>query len=111
MPARLHVYIVAGVIFGVLATANAAGYRYGGSDQAFYIPALTHALVPDSFPRDAALIDAQAKLVVVDDVFAAVSRASGLSTEALFFSATSFPWRSHGQVLWPLARGSISLRG
>ena len=85
MPARLHVYIVAGVIFGVLATANAAGYRYGGSDQAFYIPALTHALVPDSFPRDAALIDAQAKLVVVDDVLAAVSRASGLSTEALFF--------------------------
>lgn len=82
---RLYGYIIAGVIFAVLATANAAGYRYGGSDQAFYIPAVTRVLEPASFPRDAALIEAQAGLIIVDEVLAAASRATGLSLPTLFF--------------------------
>jgi len=32
------------ILFVLLATANAAGYRYGTSDQAFYIPAVVRAL-------------------------------------------------------------------
>ena len=35
-------------LFVVLATANAGGYRYGASDQAFYIPAVMRALEPGS---------------------------------------------------------------
>ena len=47
-----------GLLFLVLATANGGGYRYGVSDQAFWIPAAVRALQPASFPRDAGLIDA-----------------------------------------------------
>lgn len=82
---RLPRFIVAGMIFALLATANGAGYRYGSSDQAFYIPAVMKVVEPASFPRDATLIDAQAGLIVVDDVLAAASRATGLSIETLFF--------------------------
>jgi len=52
-------WIAGGVLFAVVATANGAGYRYGVSDQAFYIPVVTRALDADAFPRDARLIDAQ----------------------------------------------------
>jgi hypothetical protein len=69
--------------FVILATANAAGYRYGASDQAFYIPAFVHAIEPSSFPRDRALIDAQARLMVLDEVVGTVVRATGLPLQAL----------------------------
>jgi hypothetical protein len=72
------------VLFVVLATANGAGYRYGVSDQAFYIPAILHALDPATFPRDAALIDSQARLMLIDEAIAGVMRATGLSMQALF---------------------------
>ena len=78
---------LAGVIlFALLATANAAGYRYGTSDQSFYIPVITRALNPAAFPRDASLIDAQGHLMVLDEVMAAVMRGSGISLEALFLT-------------------------
>ena len=38
-----------GVLFVLLATANGAGYRYGVSDQAFYIPVVARALDPARF--------------------------------------------------------------
>ena len=74
---------VGALAFIVLATANAAGYRYGTSDQAFYIPAFIRAIDPSTFPRDAALIDAQARLMVLDEAVAAVVEASGLSIQAV----------------------------
>ena len=58
--------MVALAAFVVLATANAAMYRYGVSDQAFYIPVVARALDPAAFPRDAALIDAQGRLMLAD---------------------------------------------
>jgi hypothetical protein len=73
--------------FAVLATANAAGYRYGASDLAFHIPAVVRALDPSAFPRDAALIDAQGHLMLADDAMAWLIRATGLSLEATFFAA------------------------
>lgn len=82
----MYAFILAGVAFLVLATANAAGYRYGASDQAFYIPAVTKAVEPAAFPKDRSLIDGQAALIVVDEVLGMVQRATGLSTEALFLS-------------------------
>jgi hypothetical protein len=73
-------------LFVVLATGNAAGYRFGVSDQAFYIPAITRALDPAAFPRDAALIDAQGKLLVVDTLIAGIVRITGVTLDTLFFA-------------------------
>ena len=61
-----------GAVFLVLAAANSGGYRYGVSDQAFYIPAIESAIDPSLFPRDHALLDAQAKPWLLDDVIGAV---------------------------------------
>lgn len=72
-------------MFVVVATANGAGYRYGVSDQAFYIPVVTHALDPSLFPRDGMLIDAEGRLMVMDEILAALVRSTGLSLETLFF--------------------------
>ena len=75
------------MLFAVVATANAGGYRYGVSDQAFYIPVILRALDPSAFPRDATLIDAQGKLMLTDEVIAGIVRTTGLSLEHLFFAA------------------------
>ena len=72
-----------GLAFVLLATLNSAGYRYAASDQAFYIPALVRHLDPSLFPRDAPLIDSQARLMVIDDAEAAVVRFTGLSIQRL----------------------------
>jgi hypothetical protein len=71
--------------FGVLVTANAAGYRYGISDQAFYIPAIDLAQAPALFPRDRALIGPQERLTVLDEALAWLDGVSALSLPALFF--------------------------
>lgn len=76
-----------GLAFAIVATANGAGYRYGVSDQAFYIPVVTRALDPAAFPRDASLIDAQGTLMLADEVIAGIIRAIGLSIEVLFLIA------------------------
>jgi hypothetical protein len=76
------VALLAGFI--LLATLNSAGYRYAASDQAFYIPAILRHLDPRLFPRDAVLIDGQARLVAMDDVLAAIVRATGVSLQQLF---------------------------
>ena len=71
--------------FGVLVTANGAGYRYGVSDQAFYIPAIDLAQDPSLFPRDRVLLTPQARLTVLDEALAWMGTVSGLSLEWLFF--------------------------
>ncbi len=70
--------------FVLLATMNAAGYRYAASDQAFYIPAVVRHLEPSAFLRDAAMIDSQARLTLVDDIVAGSARVTGLSLQHLF---------------------------
>ncbi len=80
-------YLFGGVVFIVLATANGAGYRYGVSDQAFYIPVVVRSIDPALFPRDASLIDAQGHLMVADEVLAGLSRGTGLSLDTLFLTA------------------------
>jgi hypothetical protein len=74
------------VAFVVLATANGGMYRYGVSDQAFYIPVVTRALDPAAFPRDAALIDAQGRLMLADEALALLMRTTGASLETLFLA-------------------------
>jgi hypothetical protein len=69
--------------FILLATLNSAGYRYGASDQAFYIPAVLLRLDPTLYPRDRAVLDAQAPLQWADEIVAGVSRATGLGVPEL----------------------------
>ena len=79
-------YVALGVLFGVLVTANSAGYRYGISDQAFYIPAVDLARNPALFPRDRDVLEPQARFTVMDEGLAAVSEGTNLELEPLFFA-------------------------
>jgi hypothetical protein len=74
------------IAFVLLATANSAGYRYGASDQAFYIPAVLRHLDPALFPADAALIDSQARLTVIDEALAVTVRLTHIGLPYLFLS-------------------------
>ena len=74
------------LFFVVLATLNSAGYRYGASDQAFYIPAVVRQLDPALFPQDRALIDAQGRLILIDEILAGAVRVTGLSIPHLFLA-------------------------
>jgi hypothetical protein len=87
----------------VLATANGAGYRYGVSDQAFYIPVVVRALDPGAFPRDAALIDAQGRLMLSDEALAAVVRGTGLGLDWIFLAT----YLLSALLIW----GALSLIG
>jgi hypothetical protein len=78
------VWVAGGVLFILFATANGAGYRYGVSDQAFYIPVVTRSLQPAAFPRDGSLIDAEGHLMVLDEILATIIRATGVSLETLY---------------------------
>jgi hypothetical protein len=62
-------------LFCVLAIANSAGYRYGVSDLAFYLPAAYQRLDPALFPRDSALLAVQARLTLADEILGAAFRA------------------------------------
>ena len=73
-------------LFVVLATLNSAGYRYGASDQALYIPAVLRHLDPALFPQDRVLISAHARLMVVDEILAGVVRLTRVSIQHLFFA-------------------------
>jgi hypothetical protein len=84
---RLTVFAVgASVAFGVLVTSNAGGYRFGVSDQAFYIPAIQRDISPELFPDGAALIESQSKLMATDEIVATIAVATGAGLELLFFA-------------------------
>jgi hypothetical protein len=78
------IHAVGAAVFLIVATLNAGGYRYGASDQAFYIPAILKQLDPSLFPRDTALIGPQARYFFVDEIVAALVRATGWPIEAWF---------------------------
>lgn len=72
------------MVFALLATSNTAGYRYGASDQAFYIPAVLQQLDSSLFPRDVALIVSQGRLSVFEELFAGLVRLTGWSLPTWF---------------------------
>jgi hypothetical protein len=80
-------YAASLLAFIILATANGAGYRFGVSDQAAYVPAVMLAEQPASFPRDAPLIRTQGQFFVFDNAMASIGRVTGASVETLFLSA------------------------
>lgn len=81
---RLPAHVAGALAFLVLATLNSGGYRFGASDQAFYIPAILDQLDPHVYPRDGELIEPQARYFFVDEIVATVVRTTGLSIEACF---------------------------
>lgn len=77
-------------LFCVLAIANSAGYRYGVSDLAFYLPAAFRDIDPALFLRDGALLDVQARFTLADEAIAWIlrlGRAAGLSDPASIYAA------------------------
>jgi len=78
-----HVWL-GGLAFAVCATLNAGGYRYGASDQAFYIPAILHQLDPSLYPRDWAMLGAQGRFFFVDEIGAALVAVTGLALPVWF---------------------------
>lgn len=70
--------------FLVLAVLNSGGYRYGASDQAFYLPAVFLKLHPELYPRDASLLTAQSRLTTSDETVALIVRITRGSIPAVF---------------------------
>ena len=75
------------VVFGLLALLNVGGYRYGVSDQAFYLPVVLQQIDPSLFPHDADLLDAQNRYFAFDDWFATLIVLTGASVPAAFLLA------------------------
>lgn len=76
--------VLGGLAFAVVATLNAGGYRYGASDQAFYIPAILHHVDPSLFPRDWAMLGAQGRYFLVDEIVGTLVRVTGWSLPTWF---------------------------
>ncbi|PYR80788.1 MAG: hypothetical protein DMF87_07745 [Acidobacteria bacterium] len=84
---KIAVTLASLLLFVVLATANGAGYRYGVSDEAAYVPAVMLAENPAAFPHDASLIRTQGQFFIFDDIMGGIGRATGTSLESLFLAA------------------------
>jgi hypothetical protein len=82
---RAALLIAGALLFGALATANAGGYRYGVSDQAYYLAAAARAADPSLFPRDAPLLNAQSRHMLVDDIVGGLVRITGIGLPAVSF--------------------------
>jgi hypothetical protein len=87
-PRRPRALILAAgaLLFAIVATLNTAGYRYGAGDQAGHLPSVLRHLDPRLFPRDSALIDAQSRLAVFDEVLARAMSVIPASLEAWCFA-------------------------
>lgn len=109
-------FALALVPFILLATLNSAGYRYGASDQAFYVPSVLLRLDPSLFPRDRAVLAAQAPLTGADEIVAGVVRTTGLSvpvTCALLYLVSltliAFAGWSIGHAFYRTSWGGVAL--
>jgi hypothetical protein len=73
--------VAAACVLGIL---NSGGYRYGVSDQAFYLPAVLQHQDESLFPRDRALLHAQDRFMLFDDMIAEALQATHLPLPSLF---------------------------
>jgi hypothetical protein len=71
-------------LFLIVATANAGGYRFGASDQAFYAPAVALLVTPTLFPRDRDVLAPQMHVWVGGDLLAAATRMAGGDMPVVF---------------------------
>ena len=78
-------WLLLGLLFVTIAgSANAAGYRFGASDQAFYIPAIALRADPSLFPRDRVVFEPQMRLWVGDELLGTLVRTTGMTLPTLF---------------------------
>lgn len=98
----------AGLAFAVLATLNAGGYRYGASDQAFYIPAILHQLDPSLYPRDWPMIGAQGRYFLLDELVAGLVRGTGLALPAWFAALQAATLAALFAGAWWLGRSMLT---
>jgi len=110
--------ILGAVLFIILATANSGGYRYGASDQAFYVPAVAMSADPTLFPRDRGLFAPQMRLWLGDSVLGTLAFGTGHfpvlfaamygTTLAVLFAAAVALGRSLG-ANWPTVAAFLGL--
>ena len=82
------VFLAAGAaVFCLLVLMNVGGYRYGVSDQAFYIPMVLQGLEPDLYPHDTRLMEAQDRFFTFDDWLAPLLLVTGISVPTAFLGA------------------------
>lgn len=91
-------------VFGTLALLNTGGYRYGASDQAFYVPAVLQHIDGSLFPRDRDVLSAEARFMVFDEVLGAVARALPISVPHLFFGAYLLMLAALSGAAWAFGR-------
>jgi hypothetical protein len=91
------------VPFIFLATLNSAGYRYGASDLAFYVPAALVRINPALYPRDAPLIASQARLTTFDEVMGVVARATHAPLPILLAAMYCLTLALFAGALWLIA--------
>jgi hypothetical protein len=97
-------------VFAVLSILNSGGYRYGASDQAFYVPAVLRQMNPALFPRDRTLLAVQDGLLIVDDLLAAVATLTGLSIVQLMFVAYGLMLLAISVAGWVFGRALLATR-
>jgi hypothetical protein len=73
------------IAFCLLAILNSGGYRYGASDQAFYIPVVAASSDSTLFPRDRPLLDAEGHVIIFDEIIGFVARQTGWRLQSIFF--------------------------
>lgn len=73
-------------VFLLAVLLNAGGYRYGASDQAFYVPAVLHHLDASLFPRDWTLLGPQDRFNAFTAAAAAGIRATGVTMPQAFLA-------------------------
>lgn len=119
MIARLRLGAAA-LAFLIVATANSGGYRYGISDQAFYVPAVARAVDGTLFPRDTALLAPQMRWWAGDEAIAGLLRVVPVDLPSAFavlyvlgvlllFGASVFFMRGLGASWWAVAGATALL--
>ena len=84
---RRAVLLAAGAgLFCGLALLNVGGYRFGVSDQAFYVPIVLQGVEPGLYPHFAPHLAAQDRLLAFDDWLAPILRITGVSVPVAFLA-------------------------
>ncbi len=96
--------------FAVLAVFNSGGYRYGASDQAFYVPAIMRHVDPNLFPRDRVLIAVQDDLLLINSLLATIVRATALSLAQVLFGAYLLMLLAVAGAGWLFGRALLETR-
>ena len=96
--------------FAVLEVFNSGGYRYGASDQAFYVPAIMRHVDTSLFPRDRVLIAVQDDLLLINSLLATIVLATGLSVAQVLFGAYLVMLLAVAAAGWLFGRAVLETR-